>query len=198
LLDAGWSRIEIVTDHGWLLTPQPMPKTDLPAHLSSDKKGRCARLNPGASTSVQTVPWCWDPNVQIAMAPGASCFEEGKRYEHGGLSPQESIIPTVTVVASSGKMFHRHALVTITHTSWRGLRCSVDVSGDDEGLSIDIRQRAGDATTSLAATVKLVDEGAARVVVEDDIYEGQPAVIVVLDASGTVVAQRDTVVGEEA
>lgn len=198
LLEVGWPRIEIVTDHGWLLTPKPMPKTDLPAHLASDKKGRCARLNPGASTHVQTVPWCWDPDVQIAVAPGISCFEEGKRYEHGGISPQESIIPTVTVVASGGKAPHAAAQVTITHTGWGGLRCSVDVSGDDEGLFIDIRQRAGDAATSLVATVKAVDEGGARVVVEDDIHEGQPAIIVVLDASGTVIAQRDTIIGEEA
>ncbi|MCY1288785.1 hypothetical protein D9M68_750010 [compost metagenome] len=34
LLQAGWRKIRIVTDHGWLLTPQPMTKVDLPKHLA--------------------------------------------------------------------------------------------------------------------------------------------------------------------
>lgn len=197
LLDAGWSRIEIVTDHGWLLTPSPMPKTELPASLASDKKGRCARLNPGAMASVQTVPWCWDPEVLIAVARGASCFEEGKRYEHGGLSLQESIIPTVTVTASSAKTAGRTSDVTIARSDWLGMRCTVDVAGDAVGLHIDIRERAGDASTSLVATVKEVDEGGARVLIKDDLHEGKPAIIVVLDADGSVIAQRDTTIGED-
>lgn len=194
LLDAGWSRIEIVTDHGWLLTPEPMPKTDLPASLASDKKGRCARLNPGATPSVQTVPWCWDPEVLIAVARGASCFEEGKRYEHGGLSPQESIIPTIRVTSTASPAT---ASVGIAAIRWSGLRCIVTLDGGASDVSADIRRRAGDASTSLAARVQRVGaDGEARILMEDDAHEGTPAIVVILNSSGHPIAQRATIVGE--
>ena len=39
LVAAGWSRIRIVTDHGWLLLPEPMPKVTLPKHLAEMRWG---------------------------------------------------------------------------------------------------------------------------------------------------------------
>jgi hypothetical protein len=90
LLDAGWQRVEVVTDHGWVLLPGGMEKVELPPATTEVKKGRCARLKDGASVDVPTVPWFWDPTVRIALAPGVTCFEANKEYEHGGVSPQES------------------------------------------------------------------------------------------------------------
>ena len=56
-----------------------------------------------ASVDVPTVPWFWDPDVRIALAPGATCFEANKEYEHGGVSPQECIVPRLTVTAGRGR-----------------------------------------------------------------------------------------------
>jgi len=192
LLTAGWNRVVVVTDHGWLLTPSPMPKTDLPQHLTAERKGRCARLNPGAKTSIQTVPWCWDPEVAIAMAPGISCFEVGKRYDHGGLTLQESIVPTITV--TSARLTQPSA--SIATISWRGLRCIVTLDGDALGMQVDIRQKAGDAGSSLVANVQAVaSDGRAGVLIEDDAHEGLSANIVVLDSTGKTIAQRATIIG---
>lgn len=195
LLGAGWQRVVIVTDHGWILTPRPMPKTELPQHLTAVRKGRCARLNDGATTHIHTVSWAWNADVRVAVAPGISCFEDGKRYEHGGLSLQECIVPTITVTGTGGG--RASASVTIADASWRGLRCTVELEGASDGYQVDIRQRAGDASSSIVSSVKLIEEGGARVLVEDDIHEGTEAVLVILNGEGTPIAQRTLIVGEE-
>ena len=87
LISWGWKQVLVVTDHGWLLLPGNLPKTDLPEHLTLLRKGRCARLKEGSNTDQQIVPWYWDNEASIALAPGISCYEAGKEYEHGGLSP---------------------------------------------------------------------------------------------------------------
>ncbi|HLG73746.1 MAG TPA: hypothetical protein VK009_25285 [Chloroflexota bacterium] len=57
LLEAGWQRVVVVTDHGWLLLPGGLPKVELPEHLTEVRKGRCARLKSGSITDQQTVPF---------------------------------------------------------------------------------------------------------------------------------------------
>ncbi len=47
LLQHGWRRVLIVTDHGWLMLPGGLPKADLPLHLTHLRKGRCAVLKKG-------------------------------------------------------------------------------------------------------------------------------------------------------
>ncbi len=44
LLNAGWKQVWVVTDHGWLLLPDGLPKAELPARLTETKWGRCAVL----------------------------------------------------------------------------------------------------------------------------------------------------------
>jgi PglZ domain len=87
LLSGGWKRVTVVTDHGWLLLPGHLPKALLPEHLTYQRKGRCAQLKELSSTDQQTVPWYWHRDVSVALAPGICCYEAGKEYEHGGLSP---------------------------------------------------------------------------------------------------------------
>ena len=81
LLDHGWQRVVLVTDHGWLLMPGDLPKVELPEHLAETRKGRCARLKEGSQADQQVVPWHWDRTVRIAMAPGIHCYEAGNEYE---------------------------------------------------------------------------------------------------------------------
>ncbi len=99
LLDAGWREVRVITDHGWLLVPGGLPTFSLPQPAAEIRKGRAARLKPGAVVDCMTVPWFWDPDVRIAVAPGIKCFVAGKEYEHGGVSPQEVVVPELVVTS---------------------------------------------------------------------------------------------------
>ena len=69
---SGWKTVQVVTDHGWLLMPGELPKTDLPSVLVENKWGRCAIVKEGAATEESTYPWYWNPNKNIASADGVS------------------------------------------------------------------------------------------------------------------------------
>jgi len=84
LLDAGWERVDVLTDHGWVLLPGGMEKVELPPATTEVKKGRCARLKDGAVVEVPTVPWFWDPDVRIALAPGVTCFRPTRSTSTAG------------------------------------------------------------------------------------------------------------------
>lgn len=190
LLDHGWKQVTVVTDHGWLLLPGGLPKAYLPEHLTQVRKGRCARLKPEASTDQKTLPWFWDNDVLVAYAPGIGCYEAGKEYEHGGLSPQECVTPVVTV-----KLGDNLPAVRIVDVRWRGLRCTVEVDGASPNLRVDLRLRAGDATTSLLPATKPLEELVASLLVVDDDKAGSSAYIVILDQDGRLLAQASTIVG---
>ncbi len=89
--------VVVVTDHGWLLLPGDLPNAELPQHLTTIRKGRCAVLKAGAQTDQHTAPWRWDSSVCVAVASGIACYEAGVQYEHGGISPQECVVPVITV-----------------------------------------------------------------------------------------------------
>ena len=192
LLDAGWARVQVVTDHGWLLLPGGLPKAHLPEHLTDLRKGRCARLKDGARSDYFSLPWHWDHTVNIAFAPDIQCFEAGKEYEHGGLSLQECFTPLLVVQAPRGPAVD----VSISEVKWRGLRCQVKISPANINLKVDLRTRAADTSTSLLTAPKtLDDQGLASLVVEADDLSGTAAFIVVLDPSGQLCAQTLTQIG---
>ncbi len=194
LLAAGWKRVRVVTDHGWLLLPGGLPKIDLPGVLAETKWGRCAALKPGASTEERLFPWYWNPDQSFALADGVSCFKKGEDYAHGGLSLQECL--TLQFTVTQGETARAMTAVEITDVAWRGLRCTVAVNGDFTGLSLDIRSQAGNSSSSVIVGVKpLKDNGTASVVVEDEEMEGQEATIVLIDADGSLIAQLATEIG---
>jgi hypothetical protein len=192
LLDHGWQRVVVVTDHGWLLLPGGLPKAELPEHLTEVRKGRCARLKDNAKTDYQVVGWHWDPSVRFAIAPGIHYFEAGKDYEHGGVSPQECVVATLTVVKPGVAL----EPITISSVSWRRLRCNVTIGGPAQGLRVDLRTKAGDPSTSLVSGGKeLGKDGTAAFFVEDEDQEGQGAVVIILSPDGSIKAQFATMVG---
>jgi hypothetical protein len=195
LLDAGWKRVDVVTDHGWIVLPVEMEKMELPAATTEVKKGRCARLKDGAAVDVPMVPWFWDQDVRIALAPGATCFEAGKEYEHGGVSPQECIVPRLSVAV--GAAGAPTAGPEITKVTWLGLLCRMEVKGVAHGVLADLRALPGDANTSIAEEAKET-LGADRVslVVPDEAHEGERAYLVLVTPGGEVLAQREVVVGK--
>lgn len=100
LLRAGWQRVHVVTDHGWLLFPDGLPRHDLAAVLTENKWGRCAAIKPGAVASERRYPWYWNPSQHFALADGIRAFRAGVEYAHGGLSLQECVTLHLTVSAA--------------------------------------------------------------------------------------------------
>ena len=195
LLDGGWERVDVVTDHGWLLLPGGLRKVELPAATAEVKKGRCARLKEGADVDVPTVPWFWDQDVRIALAPGISCFEANKEYEHGGVSPQECVVPRLTVTG------HAVAKATggpeITKVKWLGLLCRIEFKGVGPGVTADLRALPADAKTSIAEEAKETSSaGKVSLLVPDEEQEGERAHLVLVAGDGEILAQREVVVGK--
>ncbi len=192
LLDHSWQRVIVVTDHGWLMLPQGFPKVELPQHLTLKRKGRCAVLKEGTDTDQQTVPWHWDSSVHIAVASGIRCYETGKEYEHGGISPQECIVPLIVVSKPAEAV-----MVTIEKVNWRRLRCAIQLAGASGDMLVDIRSKAGDPTTSLVATPRTPKaDGSISLVVPDEDREGDAVIIVVLDQDGIIQTQAPTIIGD--
>lgn len=192
LLEAGWKRVRIVTDHGWLLLPDGLPKVELPAYLAETKWSRCAVVK--GDPSVPSYPWQWNPHVRIASPPGIACFRAGEKYAHGGVSLQECVVPEITV--ERGIEATRAVILSI---EWRGMRCRVKVDTNDPKVRVDLRTNWKQAGSSLVASVKEVGAGGeVSLVVADDKYEGAAAVLVLLDAAGGVLSQKTTSVGEMA
>jgi hypothetical protein len=194
LNEAGWTRFRIVTDHGWLLVPGGLPKSELSKFEAETRWGRCAVLKDSAHGTPLTFGWDWCKDVQIAYAPGISNFKAGEVYTHGGLTLQECLVPVLELVVAGGAS--STVKVDITKVTWTGLRCKVEVVPVVTGLSVDIRTKAALAESSLVAHVRPLENGKASLAVEDDSSEGSAAVVVVLDAGGNVVQKKPTTVGE--
>jgi hypothetical protein len=197
LLAAGWKRVRVVTDHGWLLMPRGLSKIELPSALAENTWGRCASLKPGASTEERLYPWYWNPNQYFALADGVSCFRKGEEYAHGGLSLQECLTLQLTVMRDESAQVA--ASVAFTDVVWKGLRCTIAVDGDFSGLSVDVRIHAGNSLSSVVVGVKPFKvNGTASVVVENEDMEGREATVVLIDTNGSLVAQIGTVIGGDA
>lgn len=193
LVDAGWKRIRIVTDHGWLLMPGGLPKSELAKHQTETRWGRCAVLKDSVHGTPLTFGWDWCKDVQVAYAPGISSFIAGAEYAHGGISLQECLVPVLQLdCAGAAKTA---AAVTIQSVTWKGLRCTVVVEGAAPSQRVDIRGKAALASSSLAASVKPLDGGKASLAVADDEHMGAAAVVVVVSAEGEVLQKQVTTVG---
>ncbi len=192
LLEAGWKTVRVVTDHGWLLLPGGLPKSELPSFLVETRWGRCAVLKDTSVVDTAVVTWYWSPHVRVAMAPGIHVFRSGVEYAHGGLSVQECVAMelTVTQQGASGPP------ATIAAVRWSGLRCRVQVEGTAQGLRVDIRTKAADPSTSITAAKNVSVEGPTALLVEDDRYEGTAAVVVLLTTDDRAIARQSTTVGE--
>ena len=193
LLNAGWSRVRVVTDHGWLLLPGGLPKIELPPYLVETKWARCAAVKGESTPSVPTYPWYWNPVLRIASPPGIGAFRVNTEYAHGGISLQECVVPDVIVERGEAAI-----TATITRINWRGMRCRVGVDTNTSGISVDLRLNWKQAGSSIAAAPKeLTETSEASLVVSDDSHEGAAASVVLIDQTGRVLDYRATTTGEE-
>lgn len=193
LLDCGWVRVRVVTDHGWVLLPGGLPKVDLPPSLVETKWARCAAVQGESHIPMPAFPWYWNPAMRIASPPGIGAFRAGTEYAHGGMSLQECVIPELVVERGEDVITARVAAVT-----WRGMRCQILVETNTAGLLVDLRLNSKlPASSIVASTKELGPKSEASLVVSDE-HEGAAAAIVVLDVSGRVLDYKTTIVGEKA
>ncbi len=194
LLAAGWREIRIVTDHGWLLLPKGLPKTDLPKYLTATRWGRCAVVKSSATVALPCFSWFWAEDVRIACPPGIDCFIAGKEYSHGGLSLQECLVPQFSIEAGTQPV----VTARVESYKWSGLRCKIKVDGRFDGCKVDLRDKAADPTTTLAQAIKSVEkDGTVSLVVkaDKDSREGSAAMLVLLDPTGNVIEKTPVTVG---
>lgn len=193
LLSSGWSRVRIVTDHGWLLLPGGLPKVELSPHLVATKWARCAAVKGHSTPEMPTYPWYWNPVLRIASPPGVGAFMANTEYAHGGVSLQECVIPDMIVERGA-----EATSAAITEVTWRGMRCRVTVRTNTPGVMVDLRLNWKQAASSIAASAKeLATSGETSLAVSDDKHEGAAASLVVSDATGRVLDYKPTTVGED-
>jgi hypothetical protein len=188
---AGWGRVRVVTDHGWLLMPGGFEPVRLPPSAVIAKGLRAAILQENAAPELTFIPWHWDKSVRIAVPPGAEAFRAGEVYSHGGLSPQECVIPDIAV----GRETTAAGTLRISSISWRRLRLTVELSGEVTDFTVEVRRKERDPASrvDVASTI----EGArARLTVSDEIEEGDFVLVVIIDRHGSVIDARATRVGE--
>jgi hypothetical protein len=186
-------RVRIITDHGWLLMPEGLPPTPLTAGLTepSGKGNRVALLKDGATTTCPRVSWSWDEAVQFATPPGVGVFYSGTEYAHGGISPQECVLPVIDVAAEASAKSIELSI------KWRNLMLKVKVEGG-AGLLADVR--LGADTSGQSALIKgpktLDDAGEANLGIDTD-YEGHEVCVVIVrpDNPDNVVAKLVTKAG---
>jgi hypothetical protein len=195
LLNAGWTEVIVVTDHGWLLLPGGLPKVDLKSFLAEHRWGRCAALKPDAQTNAPAFKWHWNPAVSIASPPGAGCFRASMEYSHGGVSLQEMVTPVLRVIAARPAA----GAARIIEAKWTGAKCRVSVGGDCSGVRVDLRTSQSDPNTSLVADKQAREvtlDGKVTIFLEDDSDIGKVATIVLLDASGQAIGSLTMKLGE--
>ena len=194
VLDAGWTSVRVVTDHGWLLLPGRLPKVDLPEHLTATRWARCAVVAGESAPDVVRAPWHWNGAQWFATPPGIACFNRSEEYAHGGLSIQECLIPDLVVTRTEGS----ETAARITSVTWRGLRCFIEAAVRGSPVTADLRLERPTGE-SVAAAAKPVDaEGAVSLVLADDEHEAAALVLVLLDDAGRVLAQQPIRVGVDA
>lgn len=192
LLESGWQEVRVVTDHGWLLMPKGLPKSELPKFLTATRWRRCAVVKPSASVEVPTFSWFWADNVTVASPPGIDCFMAGEEYNHGGLSLQECVVPQISIFPGGTATVS----AKIESYKWGGLRCRIKVSGDYEGCLVDLRDKAADPGTSLVSPKSVGKDGTVALVVTNESREGTATMLVLLDQVGNVLDKSPVTVGE--
>ena len=193
LLDSGWKKVRVVTDHGWLLLPDGLPKVDLPKHLTESRWARCAVIAGDATPDVLRFPWYWSPDQSFATAPGIACFNKSPVYAHGGLSVQECLTPDILVDRSD----EVETSASVKSITWRALRCYVEASIEGVGVTADLRLERPSGASVAAATKPVEDDGTVSLVLAGDEHEEDQLILVLLDGSGNVLAQKPTRVGAD-
>ncbi len=189
--EKGIKRIKIVTDHGWLLLPGGLPKTELNVGLTDARWGRCALIKDDASSDLLHLPWRWNPSIFIAYAPGISFFKANQEYAHGGISLHECLIPVMIVENPNQKKIE----AKLFDIKWVNLKCTVQTSEVPDGYAVDIRTKYNDEESTVVASKNKLLKGNSVTLMANDLYEDQSATVVLLDDRGIILDKKPTTVG---
>ena len=192
LLEAGWKEVRVVTDHGWLLMPKGLPKADLPKYLTATRWRRCAVVKPNAKVELSCFSWFWAEDVRIACPPGIECFMAGEEYNHGGLSLQECVVPQIVIRPGGSATVS----AKIESFKWAGLRCRIKVTGDFDGCTVDLREKAADPGSTIASPKAVAKDGSVSLIVTDENKQGSATLLLLLDHAGNVIDKSPVMVGE--
>ncbi len=195
LLQAGWTEVIVVTDHGWLLLPGGLPKVELKAFLTEDRWGRCAALKPDVEPGVTTFKWHWNPSVAIACPPGVGCYRASTEYSHGGLSLQEMVTPRLRFATNRSP----EGSARISEARWTGAKCRVLVDGGSGKERVDLRTSLSDPGTSLLSdkqSRETTADGKVTVFLEEEPGRKREAELVLIGENGQVIHSMTTTIGE--
>jgi hypothetical protein len=109
----------------------------------------------------------------LATPTGARAFYSGVEYAHGGVSPQECILPVIDITAEP------HAAPIVIKPTWRRLRLNVEVQGG-AGMMFDVRLGGDTSGESILrkGPQPLNELGEAGVLIPDE-YAGKEVCLVV-------------------
>lgn len=191
--EKGVKRIKIVTDHGWLLMPGGLPKTQLNEGLTETRWGRCALIKDEAVTDLLLLPWRWNPSVFIAYAPGINFFKINEEYAHGGISLHECLVPEMLIENPNSDS----VVADITSVKWVNLKCSIETTAVPDGYKVDIRAKYNDESTSVLEATSRNKKvmGCTVTLMVDDAYEYQSATIILMDENDRILNKKPTTIG---
>ena len=192
LLAAGWQRVRVVTDHGWLLMPGGLDSVSLPKYLTDSRWKRCAAIKDTSHVEVPVFGWSWNLNERFAVAPGVHAFCKGVEYTHGGVSLQECMVPDLTF---AGAGTASEGAVHIESLTWAGLRCRVSITPSTASFTAVVRTRPNDPSSDVSSSKPIDADGKVSLLVENEDLQGSAACVVVLDGEGRLIAQESTVIG---
>ena len=191
--ERGIKRIKIVTDHGWILLPGGLPKTQLNVGLTETRWGRCALIKEGANTDLLHLPWRWNPSIFIAYAPGISFFKANEEYAHGGISIHECLVPTLIIENPNVNNIE----AKIENVKWINLKCTIKTTDVPDDYTVDIRTKFNDSDTSVleeSSKGKKLKGNSVTLMLKDK-YEYQSATIVLLDENERILDKKPATVG---
>ena len=173
--------------------PGGLPQAALDVGLvePNGKRTRCALVKAKAQTSYLQIPWTWNPEVSVATATGARSFFASYEYAHGGVSPQECILPVLEVASDGAKR-----TVTISQAQWEGLRLRVHVENGAD-FRVDLLLGSETSGPSLIKNGRVLDEQGRTSFLVSDEHDRDTACLVVLDDEDRVLAHRTLTVGED-
>ncbi len=193
LMAAGWRKVTIVTDHGWLLLPGGLEKHELPGFLVESRWSRCAAIKGQSNPGVQTVLWHWNNAELVAVAPGAKAFKKGESYAHGGVSLQECVTPVLRITAGGGT---GGGSVKVVEVKWKRMRCAIELNHGAAGLRVDLRKDPSDAKSTVLPSAREIEtDGQVSVLVPNEDLAGKKVTVVILDTDGTIQATAETQIG---
>ena len=194
LLEAGWSRVRVITDHGWLLVPGGLPAVKLPKYLTECRWARCAAIKDNSKVDLPMASWHWNSHEYFAYGPGINCFSNGNEYAHGGASLQECLIPDLQFSLSD---VPTKTVAKIKEIQWLGMRCRATIDPGEAKIEADLRTKPNDETSSVATPKMVGADGHVSLLVENEELEGTVVSLVMIDPSGSVIGKEATTIGGE-